>query len=839
MKVSLQWAQQYSNVDLLALSTDEILRHIGSQLGAVEEVIDVGSRYDKIVVARVVDCQKHSGADKLNVCLIDDGGVTPDVERNADNLVQVVCGAPNVRAGLLVAWLPPGSTVPSSIEKDPFVLGARELRGVVSNGMLASAHELGISDDHDGLLEISATATEEPKPGTPFKSLFGLDDVVIDCENKMFTHRPDCFGILGVARELAGITGQKFVSPNWYTKPSSEGVLADSQLEVTGKNDAPDKVPRFMFQVIENVQVVPSSLDIQSSLARVGSKAINNIVDLTNYYMHLTAQPTHAFDYDKVAKLCSDGKVSIFPRMARDGEKLELLNGKTITLTSADIVIATDTQPIALAGVMGGSQTEVDSTTKNIIIECATFNMYAIRRTSMRHGLFTDAVTRFNKGQSPFQNGVVLNKIVEHICSNSTAKAGMRFDSGHPDAPRPLEVTSSFINARLGGSISAVEMKTLLENVEFEVTIEDDTLSIVIPFWRMDIEIPEDIVEEIGRLYDYSKLPVSLPLRAIQPVTKNDSLELKGRVRSILSAAGANEILTYSFVSGKLLRDAGQNPDEAYQLSNALSPALEYYRLSLTPSVLSKVQQNIRKGYDRIALFEISNTHQKSNGKTEENVPDELGMISLVYSVNDKKVSKHEGAAFFVAKAYLDNLGHRLGRTFVYTKIGDNIEYEVTKPFDLTRSAFVSDQETGASIGILGEFTNDIIRNMKAPSHSAGFELSSATLTKLHAQKSAYVPLQKYPGSTQDITLTTSDTSVYGEITTTLKHAVDELARTHGYQTSLSTRGIYQKDPGQNKNITYQLQIHHPERTLTTEEVTTYVNSVVSTVESAVNAKRV
>ncbi|MDQ5886658.1 MAG: phenylalanyl-tRNA synthetase beta chain, partial [Patescibacteria group bacterium] len=426
MKVSLNLAQEYSNVDLLSIGTETILHKIGSQLGAVEEVIDWGSRYKNIVVAKVISSEKHPNADKLSVCLIDDGGAVKDVVRSTDNLVQVVCGAPNVREGLLVAWLPPGSTVPSSIEKDPFVLGSRELRGVVSNGMLASARELGISDDHNGILEIEPGSA---KPGTPLGDLFSLNDTVIDCENKMFTHRPDCFGILGVARELAGINNLTFVSPAWYSLSNIQALPVTSSLSLQSKNQITEKVPRFMLQVVENVTVQASNIQRQSDLARLGSKPINTIVDSTNYYMHVTAQPTHAFDYDKVAKLCK-GEVTVYPRMAHKGETLKLLNGKTITLTAADIVIATDTQAIALAGVMGGSETEVDEKTKNIIIECATFDMYTIRRTSMRYGLFTDAVTRFNKGQSPYQNPVVLHKIISELSNDPQTKVGALFDSG-------------------------------------------------------------------------------------------------------------------------------------------------------------------------------------------------------------------------------------------------------------------------------------------------------------------------------------------------------------------------------------------------------------------------
>ena len=251
MKVSLNEVKRFVAVDI---SVDELVQKIGAQLGAVETVEHTGTKYDGVIVARVVSCEKHPNADKLSVCWVDDNGVTENVDRNTEGYVQVVCGAPNVREGLLVAWLPPGSTVPTTYDKEPFVLGARELRGVVSNGMLASPHELGINDDHSGILEIE----EDVAPGAAFKALYGLDDVVIEIENKMFTHRPDCFGVLGVAREIAGIQGQQFVSPDWYMKPPKFDDAGELVVEVD--NQLPELVPRFMAVTMQNVTIAPSPI---------------------------------------------------------------------------------------------------------------------------------------------------------------------------------------------------------------------------------------------------------------------------------------------------------------------------------------------------------------------------------------------------------------------------------------------------------------------------------------------------------------------------------------------------------------------------------------------------
>ena len=311
MKFSLNLAQHYSNVDLASLDHAEIISRIGLQLGAIEEVIEISRKYKGIVVAEVISCEKHPNADKLSLCTVDDGGVTANVERNEHGHVQVVCGAPNVAKGQMIAWIPPGATVPSTYDESPFVLDARELRGEVSNGMIASAKELDISDDHKGILVVTKEDSgKDPRPGEQITSYFGLDDLIIDCENKMFTHRPDCFGNLGIARELAGIFGENFVSPDWYLQAPKFKSASGLPLDV--KNEAQDLVPRFVAIAMSEVKIDDSPVWMQVYLQRVGIKPINNVVDITNYVMHLTGQPLHAFDYDKLQKFSASRKDRLF-----------------------------------------------------------------------------------------------------------------------------------------------------------------------------------------------------------------------------------------------------------------------------------------------------------------------------------------------------------------------------------------------------------------------------------------------------------------------------------------------------------------------------------------------
>lgn len=828
MKISLNWVKEFVSVDL---SIDELVTKIGAQLGAVEEVVDIGKKYQGIVIAKIVKCQKHQGADKLNVCTIDDGGNTPDVNRDENGYVQVVCGAPNARDGILVAWLPPGTTVPSSFDKDPFVLEARDIRGVVSNGMLASSHELALSDDHSGIVELSYG-----EPGADFGKTLGLDDYIIDIENKMFTHRPDCFGILGVAREIAGITGQQFKSPEWYAE-EVDVPSVKNDLHIDVENKIPDQVPRFMAQVIQDVDVKTSPAWMQAYLTRSGIRPINNIVDATNYAMHLTGQPLHAYDYDKLCKVAGTESAQLETRFSKKGDELKLLNGKSISFEDEETILITSNDvPVGIGGIMGGADTEVDEATKRIVLECANFNLYTIRRASMRHGLFTDAVTRFNKGQSSLQNPSILLKTTGWVTQLAGGEPGETVDNYQKlEHPRSVQVSSEFINTRLGITLDAEKITQLLLNVELQVIVENDNLIVTAPFWRTDINISEDIVEEVGRLYGYDHIPLQLPARSIVPAVKNNLHEFKQKLRDILSSAGANEVLTYSFVHGRVLERAGQKPEDSYKLTNAISPDLQYYRQSLQPSLLDKVHLNIKAGINQFAIYEIGKTHNKVHGIGEDGLPGEIEMLGLTYA------SKHAllGAAYYEARAYLDFIASKLGLELDYAPIEADPGYPVTRPYEYSRSALVS-VKNGPFLGQVGEYRTEVIQNFKLPIHAAGFEIGTTELLKaVQVASSSYETPGKYPSVSQDITLKVPVSAHYADLKDTLNTALDKLKPEHS-TTTLTLSDIYQKEESDEyKNVTFRLQIASNTHTLQDEVVNTLLDEIAAHTKESLKAERI
>ncbi len=835
MKVSLNIVKSLVNFELPPV--DELVARVNAQLGSVEKVIDLGTQYKDARIVHVVQCEPHPNADRLHVCLIDDGGAVANIPRDDKGYVQVICGAPNVHADMWAVWLPPNSTVPASFaDAEPFVLGARKLRGVLSQGMLAAADELAIGTDHDGIVEISGR--DMPKgialqAGDSFAQVFGLDDVVLDIENKMFTHRPDCFGQLGVAREISGIFGQAFTSPDWYTVAQK---FADgSGLELDIYNDIPDLVPRFMAVAVKNVAVQPSPLWLQCQLVAMGGKPINNIVDATNYIMLMTAQPTHAYDYDKLR----GGKLGA--RMAHEGETIALLNGKTYTLGTDDIVIADGERAVALGGIMGGADTEVSSDTKNVVLECASFDMYAVRKTAMRHGVFTDALSRFNKGQSPLQNAPVLKRLMGMVGGEQASAVydkkqfSDEFDEYFAGkyTPANIDINSSFINQRLGLQLTDSDIYTLLNNVEVHSHGPEDELGymcIQVPFWRTDIELKEDVVEEVGRLYDFGKLPRELPQRSTKPAPKNPRRELKRQIREQLSRAGANEALTYSFVHEHILKRAEQHADQAYKLSNALSPDLQYYRLSVLPSLLDKVHANIKAGHDEFCLFEIGKGHDVRLPHSEDGLPSERTFVDAVYAAKKARASAPYYRVQRMAVRLLSSLGAQFELAPMATENDDGeglsgVEFEVAAPFDQRRSAWILCGKE--RLGIVGEFKQAVRRNFKLPEYAAGFSIDFDQLLAQPRDEQAYRPLSRFPSTSRDVSLRAPRDVSYAELYHVVQAAVDESAG--DIIVTIEPRAIFQPANDHSiKTTTFRLRMTHYERTLTDADAKPIVDRVAT-----------
>lgn len=824
MIISVNWLKKFTHIDG---TVDELATLIGARLVEIEGVEDLGAKYKDVIVAKVVESAPMEGSDHLNIAKIDDGGVRQGVERDEQGLIQVVCGAPNVRAGLLVAWLPPESIVPETFNAaEQFVLGAKPLRGVMSNGMLASARELDLYDDHDGIIEVDKDAA----PGTSFAELYELNDYLLDIENKSLTHRPDAFGVIGFAREVAGIQGLPFQTPDWL-----------NVLEATVENDGTGEAPhikiedptlsdRFQAIVLSGInETAKSPIQMQTYLARSGVRPINASVDVSNYLMLLTGQPSHTYDYDKVRAVAGDD-FTIRVRLAKEGEKLVLLDGKEVELDTSDIVIAAGETAIGLAGIMGGHNTIVDASTKTVLFEAATFDLYHMRSSQMRHGIFSEAVTRFTKGiPAPLSSPVVL-EAVRMLQEYTGARATSPVVEDYPGVRQPITVTVSekHINAVLGTHFSAEDIAELLGNVGFNVTFNGLEAVVTVPYWRQDIHIAEDIIEEVGRLAGFDTINLTLPRRDFTAVRPSDFDKLRSEVRRSLVRAGANEVLTYSFVHGDILKKAGQVPDNAYRVVNSISPDLQYYRQSITPSLLSHVFPNVKAGYETFALFEANKVHQKVDGATDEQVPVERDSIALVTTH-----AKAKGAAYYDAKRMLEYAVNSLGIVLMYRPL-DGESDATYAPFEPKRSALVIDSKTQAILGIVGEYKKSVQKAFKLPEYTAGFEINPRELlASVKMVGIQYQPLSRYPGSERDVCFQVGQDVTYQDVVTPAEKTLAET----GLITTLSPVDIYQPEDGTTKNITVRIGLISYEKTMTNEEVAAVVDKVIEAVTGATEGR--
>ena len=816
MIISVNWLKKFTDIDV---SIDELATLIGSRLVEIESVENLGEKYKDVVIAKVVECGPIEGTDHLNATKIDDGGVVQGVARDENGLVSVVCGAPNVREGLLVAWLPPQSTVPETFgDEEPFVLSVRPLRGVDSNGMLASAKELDLFDDHTGILEVD----KDVAPGASFAETYELNDYLLDIENKSLTHRPDAFGVIGFAREVAGIQGKPFKTPDWlndlapHFSPSQNLEAPAVVIEDTTLSD------RFTSIVLSGVdEKAQSPVQLQTYLARSGVRPISASVDVSNYLMLLTGQPSHTYDYDKFKALAGND-FTIRVRTAKPDEKLTLLDGKEITMNEADIVIAAGDVPVGLAGAMGGANTIVDDSTKNVLFEAATFDLYHLRSTQMRHGIFSEAITRFTKGVPAPLSAPVLAEAVRQLEEYTGATVSSDLVEDYPGAREAITVTvdEMHVNKTLGTHFSAEDISELLENVGFKVVFNGLEATITVPYWREDIHIPEDIIEEVGRLNGFDEINMTLPNRSFRAIRPNSFDQFRSQVRSLFVRAGANEVLTYSFIHGDMLKKAGQSPDESYRIVNSISPDLQYYRQSLTPSLLTLVHPNRKVGYDEFAVFEANKVHIKSSGMTNENVPTEADSIALVLAR-----AKAKGDAYYDAKQYLEYVAEVLGLTLRYEVL--SAHDATSAPFEPKRSAAVYDAKSNTFIGVVGEYKKSVQKGFKLPDYTAGFEINPRALHDAASKVGIrYQALSRYPGTERDICFQTPADVPFQTI---VNEATAALAETD-LITSVEPLDIYQAEGSSDKNNTVKIKLVSYNKTLTNEEVTSVIDKVIARV---------
>lgn len=876
MKISVNWLKKFAKIG--DVSEKELESRIGARLVEIESVEDLGAKYRDVVLAKVVSCVPHPDSDHMHLLKIDDGGAADEIivrniaagvakesdkiPRDENGHVQVVCGAPNVRENLVVAWLPPTSVVPETFGSDDELrLSARKLRGILSYGMCASPRELDLYDEHDGIYEVYDFAKNSDTANDDFtKKLRGNDnlfakmfdyenDYLLEVENKSLTHRPDTFGILGFARETAAIFDKKSDDPAWFCEKANLPAVAD-KLEKPNVKIADAKLcARYEGQVFSGFDASRDFDAVKKTLiARSGARPISPIVDVTNYLMFLTGQPLHAFDYDKLKKVSPTGKPDILVRAAKNGEKLTLLDGREIELAEKDIVICagdeTKSVPIALAGAMGGASTEIDATTTNVFLESATFNLYNLRGTQFRHGIFSEAITRFTKGQPAALTDPVLREAGVELAKLGAKPATEIVENYAENIPNPaIDLTLTSINALLGSDYSSHDVYEVLDNLGYETRKNPTGIpdKVRAPWWRTDVHIFEDAAEDVGRVRGFDDIPIDSPTRKFTAVANPPLYDLQHQIRETLKSFGANEVLTYSFLSENLMEKVGQDVNNSYKIVNAISPELQRIRQSLPPKMLDVARENLRAGYDKFALFELGQVFQKERSGLDENglpiIENKLGFVTL-----DK--NPRGGSAFYLAKKYLSELFVKLGLKNVEFREPNSAK--TLEQFNLETNQIASLYEPKRSaqifigcehLGDIGELQNKFREQLKLPKFAAIFEVDLNRILKLlPTQATHYLPVPKFQGTSRDLTFQVDNNIHFAQVEGVIRDSLDELPT--NIVTSLSFKDIFATDDA-TKNLTFHIEFYDREKTINVKFVTKFVARIAVGLGSKFNAKMI
>ena len=760
----------------------------------VEKSTPVAREFSGIVVGEVESVEKHPDADKLSLCLVNDGS----------NIYQVVCGAPNVRAGLKAPFARVGAEIIGSADEKPFIIKPVKIRGIESNGMLCSAEELGLAENSDGLLELS----DDVELGEDLRSLLSLNDLSIELD--LTPNRGDCLSMIGLAREVGVLTRQEVKTAKVENVDATIG--AEFPIEITAK----DGCPRYLGRVIKNINLSAESPTwMREKLRRSGLRSIDPIVDVTNYVLMEFGQPMHAFDYSTL-----EGKIEV--RMANEKEKLTLLDGKEVELTPDILVIADARKAIAMAGIMGGLDTSVTEATRDVFLECAYFAPLAIAGKARSYGLHTDASHRYERGVDYQLQHRAMARATQLLLEIVGGEAGPVTEAiGNLPEQLKIELQFSSISSLLGVEIAQDEVIDILSRLGFGIAGRTESaLEVEVPSFRFDVTIEVDLIEELARIYGYNKLPKTPGLGSHPLKSQPEASVSIGRIRQLLVSLGYQEVVTYSFID-PVLSALVCPQDVAIPLQNPISEEMSVMRTSILPGLLSTLSYNENRQRERIRLFESGLVFSL---KTDDIC--QVAMISGLISgskfpenwSNDKELCD-----FYDVKGDIEVL---LG-------LGGKIDALSFTPAQY--GCFHSGQcarvdYDGEPIGHIGALHPAIARKLDLKTAPFLFEL------KLDPVKSAILPsvdaLSRYPEVSRDIAIVIADSVSADAILALIRDQAGE------FLTNLRIFDVYQGDAVTKgkKSISLGLTWQHPSRTLSDEHINTIISSCVNALHDKFNA---
>jgi phenylalanyl-tRNA synthetase beta chain len=724
VRVPLRWLADY--VDLV-LDSEELARRLTIAGVEVGGITSSGGGWDGVTVAEVVEVARHPNADRLVLATVDRGNGARQI---------VVCGAPNVAAGQKIAFAPAGTRLIDGHTGKPTVLKPAVIRGVESAGMICSEKELGLSDDHEGILVLAGNAAV----GLPLSAVLG--DTAYDLD--LTPNRPDLLSVLGVAREVSAITDQKVRDPSIEYEAKGVPIKGRALVEVKDR----DLCPRYVAALVENVKVADSPAWLQERLLAAGMRPINNIVDITNYVMLEMGQPLHAFDFKKLRG------GTIIVRRANPGEKLSLIDGSQRELSPEMLVIADAERPVAVAGVMGSSDSEVTAKTTTVLLESANFDGPSIRRTSQALKTRTDASIRFEKGLSRQLPEIAARRAVKllvEICGGRAAEGliDVTRDKGKEER---ITLTQERLQRVLGVDLPAAQVRQVLTALGFGCRwVPPDRFVIRVPYWRTDVSIPEDVIEEVARIVGYDQLPTTLLRGEIPASVPQPKYDLRERVRDAFAAAGLQEIITYSLTDLETLRKVLE-PEELtmnppLRVANPMSRDFEYARTTLRGSLLKTLAVNSRGSVGLVSLFETAPVFLPR----DDDLPQEVEWVCAVVAGRKPDRWGQPGAdpaTFYDARAYLDSL---------FAALRVSPEYDETVEFAYLPGRTASVNVDGRRVGIIGQVHPRVASTFDIDDEVAMFELDLEALLTHVGEVVHYEPMPPYPTLEQDLAIVVSD----------------------------------------------------------------------------------
>ena len=783
MKLSTNFLKDYVDITVDAKTLAEDMTKVGNEYEEVKKLLPATN----LTIGKVLECENHPDSDHLHVCKVDIGS----------EILNIVCGAPNVRKGLKVIVALPGAELPGGI-----TIKKGTIRGQESNGMLCSLEELGL--EHKFLPEVDKTGIHElPEDAIigeePIKYM-GLDDEVIDFE--LTANRGDLLNILGMAYEVAAIYGKE-VKPI-DLKYNEEDEKIDDSFSVDVKTE---NCTIFLAKKIKNVKIMESPDFIKNRLIASGIRPINNVVDISNYVMLEVGQPLHFYDLDKLGN-------HIVVRMAKDEEKLITLDGVERNLTSSDIVIANDMEAVGLAGVMGGLDTEIDENTKNILIEAAIFEPTKIRQTAKKI-LRSEASTRYEKGLDSNRTYMAVDracKLLQDYADAKIVSGIVKYDTTDKEDTK-IDITFTNINNLLGMKLSNNEILTVFDKLGFTYVVNENNIQVSVPKRRIDISIKEDLVEEVGRIHGVDNLIGKVPKLSGRPGHLDNKIRA---IRNKMISLGLNETLTYILINDKEVKNYTLDEFEEVRLQSPMSEDKNTLRYSMIPSMVKIYEYNNARNNSDISIFEIGKGFYKKQGEYGE----ELKLSVLMSGTYFKGVGITEKVNFYTIKGIAEEILDYLGYEGRYSFVNN----EFAKEFHPGQTAEIS--VNGDSVGIVGKVHPNILKDVYV------MEINLSKLLEKRVGKMKYKEFSKFPGIKKDLAIVV-DTNI------TSKNVEEVIKKAGGaLLTKIEIFDIYKgANIGENKkSLAYSLNFEDKTKTLTDEEINKAIENIVCELEKKIGA---